>query len=89
MISAAKGIEDGTLFTMTDILEQVLPQAETAAVLSGPSHAEEVARLLADGVCDRCAYGRDSTFSAEAVYGARCFVCTSARTCSALSLAAP
>ena len=43
--SAAKGIEDETLFTMTDILEQVLPQTDVA-VLSGPSHAEEVAKLL-------------------------------------------
>lgn len=45
IVSAAKGIEEGTLFTMTDIIEEVIPQAE-AAVLSGPSHAEEVARLL-------------------------------------------
>lgn len=45
VISAAKGIEDETLFTMTDILEQVLPQVDVA-VLSGPSHAEEVAKLL-------------------------------------------
>lgn len=45
VVSAAKGIEEKTLYTMTDILEQVIPQAE-AAVLSGPSHAEEVARLL-------------------------------------------
>ena len=45
VISAAKGIEDETLFTMTDILEQVLPQTD-GAVLSGPSHAEEVAKLL-------------------------------------------
>ena len=45
VISAAKGIEDETLFTMTDILEQVLPQTDVA-VLSGPSHAEEVAKLL-------------------------------------------
>ena len=45
VISAAKGIEDETLFTMTDILDQVLPQTDVA-VLSGPSHAEEVAKLL-------------------------------------------
>ena len=45
IVSAVKGIEEGTLFTMTDIIEEVIPQAETAA-LSGPSHAEEVARLL-------------------------------------------
>lgn len=45
IVSAAKGIEESTLFTMTDIIEEVIPQAESA-VLSGPSHAEEVARLL-------------------------------------------
>lgn len=45
LISAAKGIEEGTLYTMTDILEEVIVQADTA-VLSGPSHAEEVAKLL-------------------------------------------
>ena len=45
LVSAAKGIEESTLFTMSGILEEVLPQA-VCAVLSGPSHAEEVARGL-------------------------------------------
>ena len=45
LVSVAKGIEEGTMMTMTDILEQVLPQADVA-VLSGPSHAEEVSRLI-------------------------------------------
>lgn len=45
LVSASKGIEERTLATMTDILEQEVPQAETAA-LSGPSHAEEVAKGL-------------------------------------------
>lgn len=45
IVSASKGIEESTLMTMTDIVEEVIPQAQ-AAVLSGPSHAEEVARGL-------------------------------------------
>ncbi|MCC8065492.1 MAG: NAD(P)-dependent glycerol-3-phosphate dehydrogenase [Clostridiales bacterium] len=45
IVNAAKGIEEGTLMTMTDIIEDVIPQAN-AAVISGPSHAEEVARGL-------------------------------------------
>lgn len=36
-----KGIEEGTLMTLSAILEQEIPQAEVA-VLCGPSHAEEV-----------------------------------------------
>mgnify|MGYP000863600280 CR=1 FL=1 len=38
-------LRPAVLFTMTDILEQVLPQVDVA-VLSGPSHAEEVAKGL-------------------------------------------
>ncbi len=45
IVSAAKGIEESTLYTMTDIIEELVPQTEVA-VLSGPSHAEEVARSL-------------------------------------------
>ncbi len=41
----AKGIEEATLMTMTDIVEETIPQAD-AAVLSGPTHAEEVGRGL-------------------------------------------
>ena len=41
LVSVAKGIEEGTLMTLSAILEQEIPQAEVA-VLCGPSHAEEV-----------------------------------------------
>lgn len=44
-ISVSKGIEDETLFTQSQIIEDELPGA-TVAVLSGPSHAEEVIRQL-------------------------------------------
>lgn len=43
IVSLAKGIEEKTLDTMSDIIEEEIPQANTA-ILSGPSHAEEVGR---------------------------------------------
>lgn len=43
IVNVAKGIEETTLMTLSQIVEQEIPQAEVA-VLSGPSHAEEVGR---------------------------------------------
>lgn len=43
IVSVAKGIEESTLMILTDIIEQEIPQCQTA-VLCGPSHAEEVGR---------------------------------------------
>ena len=43
IINVAKGIEESTLMTLSEIIEEEIPQAETA-VLSGPSHAEEVGK---------------------------------------------
>jgi len=43
IVNVAKGIEEETLDTLTDIINEEIPQA-VAAVLSGPSHAEEVSR---------------------------------------------
>lgn len=45
IVNVAKGIEEETLMTMTQIIKEEIPQAEPAA-LSGPSHAEEVSRGL-------------------------------------------
>lgn len=45
IVNVAKGIESHTLFTLSDIIKQELPQARVC-VLSGPSHAEEVARKM-------------------------------------------
>ena len=45
IVNVAKGIEEATLMTLTDVIEEEIPQAEVA-VLSGPSHAEEVSRKL-------------------------------------------
>lgn len=43
IVNLAKGIEESTRMILTDIIEQEIPKAN-AAVLSGPSHAEEVGR---------------------------------------------
>lgn len=43
IISVAKGIEEETLMTLSEIIGQEIPQA-AVAVLCGPSHAEEVGR---------------------------------------------
>ena len=43
IVNVAKGIEEETLMTMSEIIEEEIPQADVA-VLSGPSHAEEVGR---------------------------------------------
>lgn len=45
LVSATKGIEQGSLLRMSEVLEEVLPGRPVVA-LSGPSHAEEVAREL-------------------------------------------
>lgn len=43
IVNVAKGIEETTLMTLTDILEEEMaPTAVEVCVLSGPSHAEEV-----------------------------------------------
>jgi glycerol-3-phosphate dehydrogenase (NAD(P)+) len=45
LVSAAKGIENGTLLTMSEVLQEVLGEqvAKRSAFLSGPSFAREVA----------------------------------------------
>ena len=45
IVNVAKGIEEDTLMTLSEIIEEEIPQANVA-VLSGPSHAEEVGRRL-------------------------------------------
>ena len=45
VVNAGKGLEDGTLMRFSQVLKEELPTARVA-VLSGPSHAEEVARRM-------------------------------------------
>lgn len=43
IVNVAKGIEENTLLTLSQIIEEEIPQA-SVCVLSGPSHAEEVGK---------------------------------------------
>ena len=45
IVDVAKGVEEKTLMTLSQIIEEEIPQAKVAG-LSGPSHAEEVSREL-------------------------------------------
>ncbi len=45
ILNVAKGIEERTLMTLSEIIEEEIPQADVA-VMSGPSHAEEVGREI-------------------------------------------
>ena len=45
VVDVAKGIEESTLMTLSEQIREELPEADVA-VLSGPSHAEEVGRGL-------------------------------------------
>ncbi|MDE7039075.1 MAG: NAD(P)-dependent glycerol-3-phosphate dehydrogenase, partial [Lachnospiraceae bacterium] len=45
IVDVAKGIEEDTLMTLSQQIEEEIPHADVA-VLSGPSHAEEVGRGL-------------------------------------------
>jgi glycerol-3-phosphate dehydrogenase (NAD(P)+) len=53
MVLCAKGIEQGSLKLMTEVLAETLPEARPA-VLSGPSFAAEVARGLPTAVTLAC-----------------------------------
>ncbi|HXX62443.1 MAG TPA: NAD(P)H-dependent glycerol-3-phosphate dehydrogenase [Bacteroidota bacterium] len=48
VVNVAKGVENGTLMTMSEMLHDTLPKlpASRIATLSGPSHAEEVSRRI-------------------------------------------
>jgi glycerol-3-phosphate dehydrogenase (NAD(P)+) len=60
VVNVAKGIEESTLMTLSEILEEELPMAEVA-VLSGPSHAEEVSK----GLPTTCVAGARTRKTAE------------------------
>jgi glycerol-3-phosphate dehydrogenase (NAD(P)+) len=54
VVACAKGIERGTHLFMTEVIEDVAPQA-VAAILSGPNFADDVARGLPTAVTLACA----------------------------------
>lgn len=62
IVNVAKGIEEDTLYTLTQIIHEEIPKAYLA-VLSGPSHAEEVGK----GIPTTCVVGAESKSTAEYV----------------------
>ncbi len=48
VVNVAKGVENGTLMTMSEMLHDVIPTLSLGHIttLSGPSHAEEVSRKI-------------------------------------------
>lgn len=60
VVNVAKGVEEGTLFTLSQVIEEELPNADVA-VLSGPSHAEEVGK----GIPTTCVVGARTKETAE------------------------
>ena len=62
VVDLAKGIEENSLKTMSEIIKEEIPQCE-AAVLSGPSHAEEVSR----GIPTTCVAGSRKRQVAEEI----------------------
>lgn len=64
IVAVAKGIEEDTLMTQTEIISDELPSVN-ACVLSGPSHAEEVAI----GLPTTCVVGSQSKSTAEYLAG--------------------
>ena len=49
MISSSKGLEEGSLKRMSEVIKEVFPD-NTVAVLTGPSHAEELGRGIPTAV---------------------------------------
>ena len=60
IVNVAKGVEEHTLLTLCQIVEEEIPCAKVA-VLSGPSHAEEVSR----GIPTTCVIGAHEKATAE------------------------
>lgn len=56
LVTAAKGIEKETLFTMTQVVADALaPMQPCLGVISGPTHAEEVSRDMPTAMVCACA----------------------------------
>ena len=60
IVNVAKGIEEKTLKTLSDVIEEEIPEGDVA-VLSGPSHAEEVGK----GIPTTCVISARTRVTAE------------------------
>jgi glycerol-3-phosphate dehydrogenase (NAD(P)+) len=66
LVACAKGIERATGLFMTEVIEEVVPEAETA-ILSGPSFAADVARGLPTAVTLAASDNQTATALARAL----------------------
>ena len=71
VVNVAKGIEEDTLKTLTEIIEEELPGVQVAA-LSGPSHAEEVSLGLPT-TCVAAAHKRHVAEYVQSLFMSRIF----------------
>ena len=68
IVNVAKGLEEDTLETMTDIIEEELKGKKTqVAVLSGPSHAEEVGKGIPT-TCVVSAHNKELTLYLQNIF---------------------
>ena len=68
IVNVAKGLEEDTLKTMTDIIEEELKGKKTqVAVLSGPSHAEEVGKGIPT-TCVVSAHNKELTLYLQNIF---------------------
>lgn len=70
IVNVAKGIEEKTLMTLSQIIEEEIPQA-TVAVLSGPSHAEEVGRGIPTSIVVGAKHKEDAEYIQNAFMNER------------------
>lgn len=54
IIDVAKGIEKDSLYTMSELIKSVLGNEFNVVALSGPTHAEEVAKLMPTLIVSAC-----------------------------------
>lgn len=71
IVNVAKGVEEDTLYTLTDVIKDELPDADVA-VLSGPSHAEEVGRGMPT-TCVAGAYTKETAEYIQNAFMSDCF----------------
>lgn len=64
VVNVAKGVEENTLMTLSEIISEEIPQADVC-VLSGPSHAEEVGK----GIPTTCVVSAEKRETAEFLQG--------------------
>lgn len=64
IVNVAKGVEEHTLITLSEIISEEIPQADVC-VLSGPSHAEEVGK----GLPTTCVVSAEKRETAEYLQG--------------------